>query len=139
MDWITHSIAIWEYPSSKMDLTEFDSILNLDRFTPYHTRVHHAHMPILDGPGNTPQEIVAVLDRLDGLTQRGKVLVHCAAGVSRSPFILALYLTWRDQIPFEDALELVASRRRRPLNIDPGLLEIKDEVLKLVDGSGPGR
>lgn len=134
IDWVTGNIAISEYPSSKTDLGQFDSILNLDKFTPYHTSVHHVHIPIIDGPGNSPQEIVAVLDRMDKLVGRGRVLVHCAAGVSRSPFVIALYLAWREGYSFDQAIDLVAQRRRRPLNIDPGLLAIKDDVLGLVNG-----
>jgi len=139
MDWITPTIAIWEYPSSKTDLGQFNSILNLDRFNPYHTDVHHTHMPIIDGRGNTPEEIVAVLEQLDRLVDRGRVLVHCASGVSRSPFILALYLAWKRQMPFQEAVETVASRRSRQLNIDTELLKMASEVLELVNGGGPGR
>jgi len=134
IDWVTSDIAISEYPSSKTDLGQFDAILNLDKFTPYHTSVHHAHIPIIDGAGNRPEEIVAVLDRMDELLGRGRVLVHCAAGVSRSPFVIALYLAWREGYSFDQAIGLVARRRRRPLNIDPGLLAIKDDVLGLVNG-----
>lgn len=133
VDWVTESIAVSEYPSSKMDLDQFHAVINLDRFTPYQTNKLHVHIPLIDGPGNTPEEIVALLKVMDSHVQKGKILVHCAAGVSRSPFIIALYLAWTQAVPFEAALELVASKRRRPLNIDPGLLQIKDQVLSLVE------
>ena len=139
MDWVTPDIAVWEYPSSKTDLDQFDAILNVDRYSPYHTTVHHAHMPIIDGPGNAPHDIAAVVDRLHSLVQRGKVLLHCAAGVSRSPFIMALYLAFQRSMAFDEALSLVASRRRRPLNIDPGLLELREDVLSLLNGTGESR
>lgn len=136
MDWITRNIALSEYPSSKTDLGQVDAIMNLDQYTPYRTDVHHKHLPLIDGRGNAPEEIVGVLYELDKLVQKGKVLVHCAAGASRSPFILALYLTWRYGLFFEDALALVARRRSRVLNIDPGLLAGKDDVLKLLNVVG---
>ena len=132
MDWITPNIGLWEYPSSKTDLSQFDAILNLDRYTPYQTTVAQTHMPILDGPGNLPSDIVLVVRHLHDLLAKGRVLVHCAAGVSRSPFIIALYLSWTQGIHFPEALQLVAKGRRRPLNIDQGLLSISDETLSLL-------
>ena len=66
----------------------------------------------------------------------GCVLVHCAAGVSRSPFVIALYLSWKRGMPFDDAIGLVAERRSRNLNIDPGLSAISREVLDVMDRRG---
>ena len=137
MDWIRPNLAISEYPSSKTDLSQVDSIVNLDKYTPYKTDVPLLHIPLLDGPGNAPEEIVGVLRRLHGLTSRGKVLVHCAAGVSRSPFVIALYLAWREGIEFQEALDQVAEGRSRSLNIQPGLVEMSDDVFSLLQGQRP--
>jgi protein-tyrosine phosphatase len=41
----------------------------------------------------------------------GKVLVHCAAGVSRSAAIVIAYLMWREKVPMGDAYEFVKARR----------------------------
>lgn len=131
IDWVTDRIAVSEYPSSKTDLAQFHAIVNLDQFTPYQTTIHHVHVPLIDGPGNRPEEVADLLKVLDELVGKGRVLVHCAAGVSRSPFVIALYLAWTQGMPFEEALGIVASRRRRPLAVDPGLLLIKDQVLGL--------
>lgn len=133
MDWVTEQIALSEYPSSKTDLTQFDGILNVDRYAPYKTDVRLAHMPLIDGPGNTPESVAEVLERLDELLRNGnRVLVHCAAGVSRSPFVIALYLSWKHEMPFDDAIDLVAERRSRNLNVDPGLFVITCDVLDLM-------
>ena len=137
MDWVTEQIALSEYPSSKTDLSRFDGILNLDRYTPYKTDVRLAHMPLIDGPGNAPDSIADVLECMEGLLQDGgRVLVHCAAGVSRSPFVIALYLSWKRGMAFDDAIDLVAARRSRNLNIDPGLSAISREVLDVMDRRG---
>ena len=138
IDWVTDIIAISEYPSSKTDLSGFGAILNLDKFTPYHTTIHHAHYPILDGPGNEVMDIAAVVHLMHDLIARGKVLVHCAAGVSRSPWIIALYLAWKEPLTFTEALDIVARGRSRPLNIDPGLLALTDDVLAHLKGSKVG-
>ncbi len=140
MDWITQRVAISGYPSSKMDLRAVDAIVNLDKYTPYKTDVPSLHLPLIDGAGNAPDAVAEVVRRVDALAQDGKVLVHCAAGVSRSPYVLALYFTWYHSLFFDDAIELIARRRSRPLNIDPGLLADKDAVLSaLRNGSANGR
>ncbi len=133
MDWVTQHIAISEYPSSKADLTVFSSILNLDRYMPYISPVPVVHFPLIDGPGNPPEDVAGIVKRLDGMIDEGKVLVHCAAGVSRSPYVVALYVSWRHGLPFEEALAQVASRRSRTLNVDPGLLSLTDAVLGLLN------
>jgi protein-tyrosine phosphatase len=139
MDWITQRIAISGYPSSKTDLRVVDSIVNLDKYTPYKTEVQSLHLPLIDGAGNAPDAVAEVVRRVDTLAQGGKVLVHCASGVSRSPYVLALYFTWRHDLFFDDAIELIARRRSRALNIDPGLLVDKDAVLSaLRNGSVNG-
>ncbi len=138
MEWITHKVAISGYPSSKTDLTQVNAIVNVDKYTPYKTKVPCEHMPLIDGAGNDPAAIEAVVRRLDELTQQGKVLVHCASGVSRSPFVIALFFTWKYGMFFEDALDLVARRRSRSLNIDPGLTAQTQDVLSLLNGATAG-
>ncbi len=135
MDWITQRVAISGYPSSKTDLSVVDAIVNLDRYTPYRTDVRSEHLPLIDGPGNPHEAVAEVVRRVDALAQEGKVLVHCASGVSRSPYVLALYFTWRHTLSFDDALDLIARRRTRPLNIDPGLLVDRDRVLAALNGA----
>jgi protein-tyrosine phosphatase len=41
----------------------------------------------------------------------GKVLVHCAAGVSRSATIVIGYIMFKSRIPYQTALEQVKSKR----------------------------
>jgi len=128
-DWITHRLAVSGYPSSKTDFGQFDAIINVDKYTPYKTDVYTEHLPLLDGPGNPPEEVAIVVRRIDHLTAEGRLLVHCASGVSRSPFVIALYFSWRYGLFWDDALGLVAKRRTRALNIDRGLLEQTEQVL----------
>jgi len=132
---VTGKIAISGYPSSKTDLTQVDSILNLDKYTPYRTDGRYQQRYLIDGEGNDPAAIAEVVLELDKLLTKGRVLVHCASGVSRSPFVIALYLAWKHGLGFEEALDVVRHRRSTSLNVDAGLLAIKDKVLQQLNGN----
>jgi len=47
----------------------------------------------------------------NALEQNGAVLVHCAAGISRSPSFVIGYLMRKRRMSFEDAFQLVKSKR----------------------------
>lgn len=45
------------------------------------------------------------------LTERSKVLIHCQAGIDRSPFIAMLYYKLKNNTTYEQAYDAVASAR----------------------------
>ena len=51
-----------------------------------------------------------------------KVLVHCAAGVSRSASIVVAYIMWDKKMSFKDAFEFVESKRKY-INPNPSFIE----------------
>ena len=51
-----------------------------------------------------------------------KVLVHCAAGVSRSASIVVAYIMWDKKMSFKDAFEFVESKRKY-INPNPSFKE----------------
>lgn len=56
--------------------------------------------------------VIKLID--DHLTnERGGVLVHCVAGVSRSASVVIAYLMWKNKINFESAFRIV--RQARPI------------------------
>ena len=65
-------------------------------------------MPSADIARHIPDAIKFIHD---GLTAGKGVLVHCAAGVSRSSSVVIAYYMVRNGIQFEEALELVRSKR----------------------------
>jgi protein-tyrosine phosphatase len=57
----------------------------------------------------------------DAVTNAGRVLVHCAAGSSRSGAVLVAYLMWSHHMSVESALAYV--RKNRPIiNPNPGFM-----------------
>jgi len=65
-----------------------------------------------DGEGTTPQMIHRLVDNLKELVElHPSVLVQCNAGQSRSPSIVAAYLTKYKSYSLNDALQLVTHAR----------------------------
>ena len=48
---------------------------------------------------------------LDFIKGNDKILVHCAAGASRSATIVIAFLMWSKKMPFKEALEFVKKKR----------------------------
>lgn len=65
-----------------------------------------------DGKGTTPQMICSLVADLKMLVeQHSPVLVHCNAGKSRSPSVVAAYLTMHEGMALSEALSLVRTAR----------------------------
>jgi Dual specificity phosphatase, catalytic domain len=67
---------------------------------------------IPDGKGTTPEMVLHLVGHLRDLVQNDPaVLVHCNAGQSRSPSIVAAYLAMHEGYSLDAALRLVAQAR----------------------------
>ena len=70
----------------------------------------YCRVPLVDGSGNRPQVVRVAVDLVASLiATRVPTLVACAAGMSRSPIIVAAALTKVDGLSLEEALELVTA------------------------------
>lgn len=75
---------------------------------------------LTDGAGNHYWVLKNAIHTLGELVQEAApVLVHCQAGVSRSPAIVAAHLMQTSDMSFDEALELIAVNRR--VNVSPDL------------------
>lgn len=63
----------------------------------------------LDIKGKLLTTIKLIDDHLSN--ERGGVIVHCAAGVSRSASVLIAYLMWKNRINFESAFRILKQVR----------------------------
>ncbi|KAG2147985.1 protein-tyrosine phosphatase-like protein [Suillus clintonianus] len=80
---------------------------------PNHPHVQYHRLQLLDKDASS---IYTAIDRAnqvitDARNNGGKVLVHCVAGVSRSPTIIAAYLISRCSVSLKDALGLLVRAR----------------------------
>ena len=102
----------------------YDGFSRMDPVYP----IEYAKVGLMDGHGNHPATLVAAVLMLDQLCARhDRVLVHCQAGVSRSPTVVGAYLAAKEGIPFSEALARV--RRARPLaDPHPVLIALASEL-----------
>jgi protein-tyrosine phosphatase len=100
-------------PSTYVDArdADYETVLTLSRRREPLTTHHH---PLRDGAGNPESAIADAVDTARALHRAdGDVLVHCAAGVSRSATVLAATLAVEEHVPFLDGLGIVQRNRER--------------------------
>lgn len=89
--------------------------------------IHYVHIPIADATPITHRRYEQVLDAIsEGI--RGNVLLHCGAGISRTPVIAALWMHRCGYKNIDSALEEIAEMCP---TIDPSpilLMSIKEHL-----------
>lgn len=91
--------------------------------------IKYVDLPILDAqplPFGVVDEVVRAIARN---IPAGRVLIHCAAGLSRSPVMAAIYFDLVGYRSFDIALEELA--RLRPIDASPVIVRSAKEYLKL--------
>jgi protein-tyrosine phosphatase len=66
--------------------------------------IKYVHFPLDESEWILPRRFERILTEIGKLVRAGSVLVHCGAGVSRSPVIVALYMNEVGYKNFEDSL-----------------------------------
>jgi len=91
-------------------------------------RVRYTRFPIADSQPISKQQFEQIMSAIKQGLRRGNLLIHCAAGYSRSPILAAAWMHRCGYLDFEVALQEIA--RLRP-TIDPSpvlLKSIKEEL-----------
>lgn len=74
--------------------------------------ISYMHCPFHDGHDIPADKFAAAMAFMRFASEhKGRILVHCAAGISRSPAIVASFLHYSGAMEFNDALGFVMSRR----------------------------
>ena len=126
VDFVLPTIAIGNYPQAcdpeVHDRYGFRSILNLSRHANCVVRegscvAQVERLPLHDGAGNslaTFERAVRLLSELN--KESSPVLVHCNAGTSRSPAVVAGLLVREHGLSADEALAFVAAHRYTQVN-----------------------
>lgn len=135
MDWITERVAIGAIEDAMdaegLRAAGVTGVLCLNGFphSPRSQGFAWVNVTLIDGPGNSIDEIRAAVRSLELLAAEHRVLVHCAEGLSRSALVVACYLADLHAMPLEEAVTHVKRYRTRA--------EIDRALLALVDGHWP--
>lgn len=131
MDWITPEIAIGNCDDARrMEVlcnAGIGGILSLTGWPNGESNTHGLVwrcVELIDGDGNPVSRLHQAVWELHALVTRGKVLVHCMEGVSRSPLVVASYLADTASRPFDECLNEVAQLRKWT-SLQPGLFDLR--------------
>lgn len=97
----------------------------------------YMHVPFNDGEGIPPQAFVKCLGWLKFMYENGHtILIHCAAGISRSVTILASFMHYEGIADFNEALNVI--RMNRPnASPAPAVLRSAKQMLKVGEYGDP--
>ena len=94
----------------------------------------YSNIRLHDGPGNMPEDFHQAVMALESLMNDPAevVLLHCHAGVSRSPTICATYLARKNKITFDEAVAMIRLKREF-VDPNPALRKMARQYLKEID------
>jgi hypothetical protein len=131
LDWITRDIAIGDCDDAiRLDGLRSAGIASILSLTGWPNSAFNGHgltwrcVELIDGEGNEVSRLHEAVRQLHELVTKGRVLVHCMEGVSRSPLVVASYLADQGGRPVEDCLNEVAQLRKRVF-LQPGLIALR--------------
>ena len=90
--------------------------------------IHYMRVSIADAQPISTQQFEEVMAAIEQKLRRGNLLMHCAAGFSRSPIMAAAWMHCCGYLNFEAALEEIA--RLRP-TVDPSPILLRSVKEKL--------
>jgi len=93
----------WEFAMEGWEFDEYVEVLS-------ELGMRLLHVPVEDGYAPREEELHEIVMWIDEEINRGNpVLVHCYAGMGRSPTAIAAYLMYKRKLSADDALEEVGS------------------------------
>lgn len=118
MDWVTPELAVGSIDDAlapwRLHADGISAVLALNDFPTFleGSGFHWRRVLLMDGEGNPPERVLEAVAALEELLADGhSVLVQCAEGVSRAPFVVACLLARRRGWELDEAIAFVVSRR----------------------------
>lgn len=72
----------------------------------------HAMVPVEDsGRSDLTPFIPSTMELIDKRLRTSNVLVHCDTGLGRSAAVVAMYIMWKEKIPWDRAVNFVTEKR----------------------------
>ncbi len=137
MNWITEDILIGNYVEAQnpdmLRGAEIKSIVGLDgKLRSWQTEelgVDRIEVfNLIDGPGNDPHQFRQIVNLVVELCEKNpSVLVHCHAGRSRSPTVVAGYFMVQEGLTPRQAISRVG--RKQELDLTNGIEEPLESLL----------
>ncbi|KAH9933826.1 protein-tyrosine phosphatase-like protein, partial [Fomitopsis serialis] len=110
---VTHVLSIGSTPSQKVDGVTYHRLSLNDSPSSSISKVSDEACKLIDG---------AIASKSKGSSGKGKILVHCSAGISRSPALVVAYLMRSRGMSLKAALGQVV-RARPQVSPNSGFLE----------------
>ena len=122
-NWVTPTIAICGYDAAcdrkVLDIERVEHIISIGELSPSEAVVGRTPVRfrnIKDGTTDVRErDITSCVDAIRTWSRAGRTLVHCAAGVSRSPGFVALALCIDNGWDWEESIRYVTERRKLAL------------------------
>ncbi|MBM3263592.1 MAG: dual specificity protein phosphatase family protein [candidate division Zixibacteria bacterium] len=117
MDFILENIAIGTYEDAidlrNLRANDITAVLDLTKETSYSlpSSILRLKVPMEDGVPIKEDNLRLAINWLRNCARERKVLVHCVAGISRSPTIVMCYLHEERGMPFDDAYGFIKAKR----------------------------
>ncbi|OQV13512.1 putative MAP kinase phosphatase with leucine-rich repeats protein 2 [Hypsibius exemplaris] len=94
--------------------------------------IKYLKLPLLDNDSaSLLPAIESTIASIDGICNTGTILIHCSAGISRSPSVVAGYLMRSKRITLHEALGMIV-RVRPQVSPNPNFLsQLKDMEMRL--------
>lgn len=116
-----------------------DIVINVTPNLPFHSeQIENIGIPVYDDKSEYSKRILVeyikeILPYMHLQLKRGKrILVHCRAGIQRSPTVIAAYLMKYKGMSIDEAIEFIQARRPtafRPKQNFRDTLEILDRII----------
>ena len=111
---ITHVLSVGASPADRVEGVEYDRISISDSPSSSITKVCDSACDIID-------------KALRSKNNTGRIFIHCSAGISRSPMVVAAYLMKRRNMSLKAALKQIIQTRPQ-ISPNPGFLQQLKEL-----------